>query len=84
MGGESWVQATKALAAELGIEFAIHVIGPRQTYVDHSGDWARLSEIRDDGCLLVRPDHHVAWRSTAKSATAKADLTRVLKAVLAR
>nr|WP_245941514.1 hypothetical protein [Cereibacter changlensis] len=29
--------------------------GPRQPHVDHSGEWARLSEIGDDGCLLVRP-----------------------------
>lgn len=84
LGGEDWVKAAEALTTELGIDITTHVIGPRQAHVDHSGDWARLSEIRDDGCLLVRPDHHVAWRSIAKSATAKADLTRVLKTVLAR
>ena len=61
-----------------------HVIGPRQTYVDHSGDWARMSEIRDSGCLLVRPDHHVCWRATTLTETPAADLARVLRAVLAR
>jgi 2,4-dichlorophenol 6-monooxygenase len=70
--------------AELGIEIAKHVIGPRQTYVDHSGDWARASEIRDSGCLLVRPDHHVAWRSVSLTASPKADLLRVLRHILAR
>jgi 2,4-dichlorophenol 6-monooxygenase len=84
LGGEDWAQAAEALAAELGIEIATHVIGPRQTYVDHSGEWARLSEIRDDGCLLVRPDHHIAWRATTKSAAPQVELARVLKAVLAR
>jgi len=84
LGGEGWAEAARALASELGIDIETHVIGPRQTYVDHSGEWARLSEIRDDGCLLVRPDHHIAWRSTAKSSDPKADLARVFAAILSR
>jgi 2,4-dichlorophenol 6-monooxygenase len=68
----------------LGIDLTTHVIGPRQPFVDHSGDWARASEIRDSGCLLVRPDHHVAWRAEGLSATPKADLQRVLRAILGR
>ncbi len=84
LGGEAWVEAAEAVAAELGIEIATHVIGPRQTYIDHSGDWARASEIRDSGCLIVRPDHHVCWRSETISPSARADLLRVMRAVLAR
>ncbi len=84
LGGEAWVAAIHGVAEELGIDVAAHVIGPRQTYVDHSGDWARASEISDNGCLLVRPDHHVCWRSESLSATPKDDLLRVLCAVLAR
>ncbi|SDX06877.1 FAD-dependent oxidoreductase [Roseicitreum antarcticum] len=84
LGGEAWAEAAAAVAADLGIELAVHVIGPRQTYVDLSGEWARLSEIRDSGCLLVRPDHHVCWRATELTEAPKADLDRVLRTVLAR
>ena len=84
LGGEAWVAAAQKVAAELGIELVTHVIGPRQTYVDHSGEWARASEIRDSGCLLVRPDHHVCWRATRLSEAPAQDLTRVLRQILAR
>ncbi len=84
LGGEAWAEAGRKAAADLGLDLAIHVIGPRQAYVDHSGDWARASEIRDDGCLLVRPDHHVAWRAVSIRDTAEADLARALRQVLAR
>jgi 2,4-dichlorophenol 6-monooxygenase len=29
---------------------------------DVYGNWYRVSEIEEDGCLLVRPDGYVAWR----------------------
>lgn len=84
LGGEDWVKAAQKVASDLGIELVTHVIGPRQNFVDHSGEWARASEIRDSGCLLVRPDHHVCWRATALSQTPEKDLLRVLRQILAR
>ena len=84
IGGEKWCQAAVAIAAELGIDLRCHVIGPRQKYVDHVGDWARASEISDTGCLLVRPDQHVAWRSEDMSADPSGDLRRVLTSILSR
>ncbi|MFN4156244.1 MAG: FAD-dependent monooxygenase [Paracoccaceae bacterium] len=53
LGGEPWVVAAQKVAAKLGIELAVQLIGPRQAHVDHSGEWARLSEIQDSGCLLA-------------------------------
>jgi 2,4-dichlorophenol 6-monooxygenase len=84
LGGEAWVDAARAIAADLGIEIDTHVIGPRQTYIDHSGDWARASEIRDSGCLLVRPDQHVAWRAETLSPALQSDLRGALRAILCR
>ena len=84
LGGEAWLEAATEVSQELGLEIVTHLIGPRQTYIDHSGDWARASEIRDSGCLLVRPDHHVCWRSETASPTAKAALLRVMRSILAR
>lgn len=84
LGGEAWVAATQTIGAELGLEIACHVIGPRQRYVDHGGDWARQSEIGDAGCLLVRPDHHVAWRRAGMVAEPVAELGAALRGILGR
>ncbi|MEN9409264.1 MAG: hypothetical protein RL216_1238 [Pseudomonadota bacterium] len=84
LGGEAWTAAAKDVAKELGIELATHVIGPRQTYIDHSGDWARASEICDSGCLVVRPDHHVCWRAETLSPSPKPELMRAMRAILSR
>ena len=84
LGGEPWVAAAAAVAQEMGVVIATHIIGPRQPYEDHSGDWARASEIRDSGCLLVRPDHHVAWRAEVLASAPKAELARVMRQILAR
>lgn len=84
LGGEAWVAAAQTIGAELGLEIGCHVIGPRQRYVDHGGDWARQSEIGDAGCLLVRPDHHVAWRRAGMVAEPVAELGAALRGILGR
>ncbi len=82
IGGEAWVAAAAEVCAKLGIEVRSHVIGPRQPVQDHAGDWARVREIGDTGCLLVRPDHHVAWRAPKLTPDPAADLSRVLSTIL--
>jgi len=82
IGGEAWVAAAKAAGKALGLEIETRVIGPRRDYEDYVGDWARAREIADAGCLLVRPDHHVAWRAMTASKTAEKDLMSALKSVL--
>ncbi|MDB5554129.1 MAG: tfdB [Rhizobium sp.] len=82
IGGDGWVQAAKSLGKEFGMTIAVHKIGPRQQWQDLVGDWANLSEIRDSGALLVRPDHHVAWRAEGMVADPEAELRRVLNAIL--
>ena len=84
IGGEAWADAATAVAADLGLDLNAHIIGPRQKYVDHTGDWARARDISDTGCVLVRPDQHVAWRIEAMADNPKSELTRVLKKILAR
>lgn len=84
IGGEAWEEAAATVGKEIGLEIRVHVIGPRHAVVDHSGDWARAREIADSGCVLVRPDHHVAWRAEALGADPAADLRRILTRILAR
>jgi 2,4-dichlorophenol 6-monooxygenase len=84
LGGEAWVEGASRVGEELGVKVDVHVIGPRQSYADHTGDWARVREIGDSGCVLTRPDHHVAWRSPALPNDPAAELRRVLKQVLSK
>ena len=84
IGGEAWVEAAKVVGAELGIRVDVRLIGPRRAWLDHTGDWARAREVSDSGAVLVRPDHHVAWRADAVSESPAADLRRVLKSILGR
>jgi 2,4-dichlorophenol 6-monooxygenase len=82
IGGEAWVAAAEALSKQLGIAITTRVIGPRRDFEDHVGDWARASEISDAGCLLVRPDHHVAWRTAKMTASPEKDLRAALLTIL--
>ncbi len=84
LGGKAWAAAAEKVASDLGIKLTAHVIGPRQEYIDHTGDWARAREIGDAGCILTRPDQHVCWRYDALPDDPAAELTRVLTLILAR
>ena len=71
------------LGDSAGHEIDVHVIGPRQAYADHAGEWAVVKEISDTGCLVVRPDHHVAWRRFDLATDPAAELRRAMRTVLA-
>ncbi|MBD0424633.1 FAD-dependent monooxygenase [Streptomyces sp. TRM S81-3] len=84
IGGEPWLEAAQKVAEDLGIDLEAHGIGQRCTYEDALGDWARVREIADRGCLLVRPDRHIAWRSHDLPADPEHELRRALEVILAR
>ncbi|MFN4271835.1 MAG: FAD-dependent oxidoreductase [Aliihoeflea sp.] len=84
ISGEAWADAASRAARGLGIDIETILIGPRRTYIDHEGEWARAREVGDSGCVLVRPDHHVAWRAEEMVADPAAELVRVLSAILNR
>jgi len=84
LGGQQWTDAAQTVASELGIALNAYVIGPRQAFVDHTGDWARMREVGDAGCILTRPDQHVCWRSGDVPADPADELRRVLTSILAR
>ena len=82
IGGEGWEAAAKAVGIQFGVRIKVHVIGPRKPFQDHLGEWAGLRETRDSGAVLVRPDHHVAWRCAAIPGDPTAELRRVFGAIL--
>ena len=52
-------------------------------YQDLYKDWARAREVGEDGCVLVRPDMHVAWRANGMADDPSAQLLDVMKRSLA-
>ncbi|MEO0542641.1 MAG: FAD-dependent monooxygenase [Pseudomonadota bacterium] len=82
ISGQAWVDAAQSVSAKLGMEIVTHVIGPRRNLIDHHGEWARASEVSEGGCVLVRPDQHVAWRAEEMPANPEAELMRVMDSIL--
>lgn len=82
IGGDGWCAAAEAAGKALGLPIRTVTIGPRADVEDHVGDWDRVREIGDGGCILVRPDQHVAWRSHGPQADADAALLGALRRIL--
>lgn len=84
IGGEAWRAAARALADELALPLEGIAIGPGQDVEDPYGEWAALRGIEEDGCLLVRPDRHVAFRARVGVEDAEAVLRDALQGILGR
>ncbi|QSZ32490.1 hypothetical protein DSL72_002068 [Monilinia vaccinii-corymbosi] len=84
IGGEGWRIAVRKAAETLGIEINVYSIGWKQDYEDVYFDWARRREVGESGCVLVRPDRFVAWRSMEMIEKPDEKLLQVLKAILSR
>jgi 2,4-dichlorophenol 6-monooxygenase len=84
-GGERWTEAAAEVTARTGVPVTAHVIG-RGTGgpADPYGDWEQRREVECDGCVLVRPDRHVAWRHPSLDAEGPARLRAVMDLILAR
>jgi 2,4-dichlorophenol 6-monooxygenase len=63
VGGNSWHTNAKQIAERVRVPVTVQVIGERGGLWDPYGDWANRSEVDTTGCVLVRPDGHVIWRS---------------------
>ncbi|MEU0091401.1 FAD-dependent monooxygenase [Kribbella sp. NPDC006257] len=84
IGGDAWVKAAEAVSEKLGLQIDPFVIGPGHELEDLYGDWARLREITDTGCLVVRPDAHVAYRAHSVEADPTTALTAAFEGLLGR
>jgi len=80
--GQKWRDAAAMASHDLGVPLAAHIVGQDGDLGDEDGTWAQLYGVGPDGAVLVRPDGHVAWRSAAAGAEPRAELIRVLRAVL--
>ncbi|KAK3053431.1 hypothetical protein LTR09_005600 [Extremus antarcticus] len=83
-GGEKWKKAAYEACRYLGVEINAYSIGWNQDWEDVYGDWARRREIEEDGCVLLRPDRVVCWRSHTMRDDCNAALLQVLRSILGR
>ncbi|HEX3588335.1 MAG TPA: FAD-dependent monooxygenase [Pseudonocardiaceae bacterium] len=86
--GVAWVDAAQLCRDEMSLPVRSVVVGSENAR-DAYGDWRRTTapDVEEDGCLLVRPDGYIAWRSAgapASDAEAAKELRGVLDAVLSR
>jgi len=82
-GGDAWRDAAALASKQLGVEINVTSIGPYLDFEDTYGGWRRLSGIDESGCVLVRPDLHVGWRSARIIDNPNAVLVDVMRTILA-
>jgi len=82
IGGEQWMHEAIQVAEKAGMPITIVQIGAGRIYTDIYGDWAKAREIRDSGCLLVRPDFHIAFRAQSSDEYSPGILENALLAIL--
>lgn len=81
-GGQAWKDAAAAVSKNLDTPINYYSIGWKQDYEDVYFDWAKRRQVNEDGCILVRPDRFVAWRSKSMVPNCAERLGSVLKSVL--
>lgn len=82
LSGAAWAETAAEAAKALDIDIVVHVIGPGQQYVDTYGDFAAMSEVAEDGALLIRPDMMVGWRAADGSQAQRDGLLPALRTIL--
>ena len=55
---------------------------PAQDWHDVYFEWEKIREVEEDGCILVRPDRFVAWRSMELVDNPTEKLLDVMKTIL--
>jgi 2-polyprenyl-6-methoxyphenol hydroxylase-like FAD-dependent oxidoreductase len=81
VNGRAWREAASAVRNSLDVPLGAVTIGGPEL-VDVSGQWLTTYGIDGDGAVLVRPDGHIAWRSSGAAADATATLEQVVARVL--
>ncbi|KAG5757678.1 hypothetical protein H9Q72_014181 [Fusarium xylarioides] len=82
--GSEWRKAAEAVMTATGIPIKVFGIGPGQEYIDVYRRWYEKRGVSDSGCVLVRPDRFVAWRSVGQPADCEQKLGDVLRSILYR
>lgn len=81
-GGQAWQEAARKVTEKTGVEIGVTLIGTGLDYEDPYLDWSKVRGIEDDGCVLVRPDLIVGWRSSKLPKDPSQALLQVMRQIL--
>lgn len=82
IGGGAWLEAARSVTEHFGFAVRGYSIGFGCDYMDCYQDWAKVRGVDEDGVVLVRPDHFVAWRRRNTVSDPKMRLVSVLSKIL--
>lgn len=82
--GADWREAAEVVSSELGLPIRVQTIGHGGDYEDSYSDFRTQAEIDEDGAILVRPDHMVAWRASTAHQDPLGTLRSVMESILGR
>ncbi|KAF3761160.1 hypothetical protein M406DRAFT_296739 [Cryphonectria parasitica EP155] len=83
-GGDAWQDAAATISKKTGIPINSYKIGFGLEWQDIERQWYARRGVEDSGCVLVRPDRYVAWRSVKRVDDCEGKLSRVLDRILSR
>jgi 2-polyprenyl-6-methoxyphenol hydroxylase-like FAD-dependent oxidoreductase len=83
-GGGPWQEAARNIAHKTGIPINTYQIGFGLEWQDVYREWYERRGVEDSGCVLVRPDRFVAWRSPRVVEDCEGKLAAVLDKILSR
>ena len=79
---QGWSDAAAKVTAELNVPIAAISVGLGQRNNDVLGGWTSSRAFAETGCLLVRPDRFVAWRSAGAATDPARTLLDVMSQIL--
>ena len=78
IGGQVWQDVASNISKQRRIELHSYSIGPGCNFMDAYRQWSKVRQVTEDGVILVRPDHFVAWRSNGIASGHSEQLCRAL------
>lgn len=81
--GDPWRDAAAQVSSEIGVDLRVVSIGPLCDFEDTYGRWEDVCEIEEGGCILVRPDLYIGWRSLTASPDPHGALQLAMRQILA-
>ncbi len=79
--GETWCNAARAAANQLGIKLETHCVNGGGLR-DPDGAFLQAYGLSAGGAALIRPDGFVAWRATSPPSNPETTMTSVLRSIL--
>jgi len=82
IGGAEWKAAARICSSEFGLPIHAYTIGIGCDFMDAYRDWRKVRGVTEDGIVLVRPDHFIAWRSNGVASGHELMLEKALRQCL--